>query len=187
MPGARRARAAGAARASAWGGVLVATLFAGAPLAGAGLYRCIVPGGGIRYTDDASACPGAPRYEPRRRVQRFERPAPAPDPLPAARAPSAAPEAGEATWRQKHREARFAFEELTREVASLRRSVGWCNQGRKLLVRDEATGLNRQLSCDAVRAREQARSAELERVRAYLDGGIQEECRRAGCLPGWLR
>jgi hypothetical protein len=26
-----------------------------------------------------------------------------------------------------------------------------------------------------------------EETRAYLDEGLEEECRRAGCLPGWIR
>ena len=30
-------------------------------------------------------------------------------------------------------------------------------------------------------------AAETQEVRAYLDQGIHDECRRQGCLPGWLR
>ena len=55
-----------------------------------------------------------------------------------------------------------------------------------LILTDDA-GIRQNVPCDDLRRE----LAELEReraeLRAYLEGGLAEECRRAGCLPGWLR
>ncbi len=64
--------------------------------------------------------------------------------------------------------------------------VAWCNRGGELYVTQE-TGIRKGVKCgDAKRqfAASTTRTRELER---YLREGLEEECRRAGCLPGWLR
>jgi hypothetical protein len=43
------------------------------------------------------------------------------------------------------------------------------------------------VSCEELEAEQQAVRSDEKRLEAYLDEGLEEECRRAGCLPGWIR
>jgi hypothetical protein len=163
---------------------LVAAL---APAARAEMYRCEGPDGAPLYTSDASQCPGARAHEPRGAVQTHEsRPAAAPRP-PAARAPGLADdEARAAVWRGKRAKAVAELERVSDLRQRSERAVGWCNRGGDLYV-EEDTGLRRGVSCDSVRReQEELERAEAE-LKSYLGGGLEEECRRAGCLPGWVR
>ncbi len=167
--------------------VLAIALLAGTP-AGAELFRCVGPDGSVRFTNDAHACPGARKHEPAGQVQRFDSPSPARRgaAAPAARA-AAAPDTGQrAAWRQKLERARSERDRLEGEVEQMRRAVTHCNRGGTVLYKNDA-GLNREADCDQVRARHASQSARLEQLRQYVAEGIHEECRRAGCLPGWLR
>jgi len=65
--------------------------------------------------------------------------------------------------------------------------VRWCNEGRDVYTEDEDTGLRRKIPCREIDARHAELQEERAALRAYLDGGLQEECRKAGCLPGWIR
>jgi hypothetical protein len=64
--------------------------------------------------------------------------------------------------------------------------VTHCNRGGELLRTDDA-GLEQQVSCETVRAQYEKVRERQEKLRDYLDRGLVEECRRAGCQPGWLR
>ena len=46
--------------------------------AAAEIYRCLDPGGRVRFVGDPAACPGARRHEPKREIQRLPTPEPAP-------------------------------------------------------------------------------------------------------------
>lgn len=162
----------------------------GAPAARAEMYRCQGPDGAVLFTGDASQCPGAEHFEPSRDVQRAD-PSPAPSPRAAAGAP-ASPGRDEAAraarWKARRRESEAQLARVERALADAAEAVTWCNQGREVYATDPATGLRRELSCERIRAEHERLRAERARLRAYLhEGGLQEECRRAGCLPGWIR
>lgn len=78
------------------------------------------------------------------------------------------------------------LEAIERRQASLERSVKHCNRGGELFTTLE-NGLKRGVSCDAVRSTVAKLDGRREELRAYLDGGLREECRKAGCRPGWIR
>jgi hypothetical protein len=42
-------------------------------------------------------------------------------------------------------------------------------------------------TCDALRTRADALRRAEQALERYLESGLREECRRAGCLPGWIR
>ena len=75
---------------------------------------------------------------------------------------------------------------LEKRKERLRRYVTWCNRGGELVGRDDA-GLKHNVSCSGVRRELESLQADLASARAYLEDGLEEECRRAGCLPGWIR
>ena len=68
----------------------------------------------------------------------------------------------------------------------MRRAVGWCNRGHSLFTEDE-TGIRRSYDCKHVHNEYEQAKAQLAGLRLYLEEGLEEECRRAGCLPGWIR
>lgn len=168
--------------------VLLAVSVAAVPAA-ADLYRCKDADGKVRYTDDASLCPGAAPHEPKGNIQRIESVAPSPTP-PASggsfEASEQALEAHEAAWRGKLQQARQERDALSKEVEQLEDLAGWCNRGGTVGHRDES-GIFEKGSCDEVRASLQQKQGRFKQVQAYLREGIYEECRKAGCLPGWLR
>ena len=175
-------------------GVLTAVLAAGVVLPGAaaaGLYRCPRPDGSVVYTDNPGSCPNAQSHEPSGAVQRIQG---APPSRAAARAPApdqaALQQQAEAdnarAWRQKKLQSEQELRGLDQQRENLLQYVTWCNRGGELIQRD-ASGLNRKVSCGSVRGELEAVDARRAELRAYLDEGLEEECRRAGCLPGWIR
>lgn len=172
-------------------------LAAAAPAA-ADLLRCQGPDGRTIFTDDASRCPGAKPFEPRATLQ----PAPGATPADADGAeaePPASAGAGAARdlaadaeraeaqrWAQKKQAAEAEREQVVARRDYLRGFVAHCNRGGEVTTRDEA-GIKHTVSCDALRADFAALEAREAELRDYLQGGLAEECRRAGCLPGWIR
>jgi Domain of unknown function (DUF4124) len=157
-----------------------------APLASrAELYKCQGPDGKTLFTSDRSQCPGASAHQPSGRLQRS---APSPAPAPAARAtPTAADEAAEAqAWRAKRQNAETALQQAEARLETLHAVAGWCNRGHEVFAEDR-DGLRHGVDCDEVDATEKELRRERARLEAYLAEGLEEECRRAGCLPGWLR
>ena len=158
--------------------------------ASAKLYRCEMPGGGTVYTDNPSTCPGSEPHEPRGAVQAVTTSTAAPPRAQPATAPAAleerAAEAAEARWRTKKSRTQAELQAVEQEREKLRSLVTHCNRGGEIVRRDEAA-LKHQVSCDDARQAFAALETRSQELTSYLDGGIQEECRRAGCLPGWLR
>ena len=157
----------------------------------AGLFRCERPDGSVIYTDNQSACPGAKPHEPRGVVHSIDTTASTGRPLPAsARKPvplgPADDNAAEAQWRNKKHQTEREFEQLTLQTDQMEPHLRICNRGGYLFMTQD-NGLKKKVSCDSLRAA----FAELESRRAslheYLEHGLMDECRRAGCLPGWLR
>jgi len=180
---------------AAAGGAL--TIVWGAAMAQAELLRCQGPDGRTIYTDDKSRCPGADPFEPSGEVQRAEEVEPAgaasraplDDRVERARARQRANEAeeGEARrWREKRQEAEQQLEQLTQRRLELGEFVTWCNRGGSVVTRDVA-GIKREVPCEQVRQEYEGLDDREAKVRSYLQSGLAEECRKAGCLPGWIR
>lgn len=158
------------------------------------LFRCAGPDGRMVYTDDKSVCPQAKPYQPDGVVHGVD-PSPQPEPAAAEGRPARAAlrgraqdaEAGEAqVWRERKR----AKEDELRQVAAQRDRlhgyVAWCNRGGQVITRDEA-GIKQNVRCNELNDRLAALDEREEQIRDYLENGLAEECRRAGCLPGWIR
>ncbi len=177
------------------GVIAAATALAAATLlplaAAAELYRCPGPDGSTVYTDNPNACPDAVAHKPSGALQRIPH---APPPRAAAPAPTTARAAMEQqaeadtarVWREKKQRHQEELRGLDRQREHLREYVTWCNRGGELITRD-TSGLNRQVSCGSVRDELEAVEARRAELQAYLDEGLEEECRLAGCLPGWIR
>ena len=167
-------------------------LSAAAP-APAELYRCIGPAGRLVFTDDASTCPGASTHEPSGALQthRSEAP-PSPTTAPARirRRPNVHLEDGQTAmknhWQTKKREKQNELRVLQERSDYLSRFVSGCNRGADVIARDD-NGIKRTVPCDEIRAEYEQSLERQESIREYLDNGLQRECRKAGCLPGWIR
>jgi hypothetical protein len=159
----------------------------------ADLYRCVRPDGGILFTDDESTCPGASSHESSGALQthRSETPtAPAAAPAVMRRRPEV-PRVDESSamkkhWQAKKREKEDELRALEERSEYLSRFVSGCNRGAEIFARDEL-GINRTVSCDDIRTEYEQSIEQQEPIREYLDDGLRRECRRAGCLPGWIR
>jgi hypothetical protein len=161
------------------------------------IFKCHGPNGDVRFTSDSSQCPNAVKHEPD--AQAVQRAEPAEAPLVSARpgalakpkrSPAKAAETAsgsESQWRQKKRAAQTRQRELEAHVTYLKRVVNWCNRGNSLWKEDDATGLREDVSCKDVDAKYSELREEKAEVERYLAEGLEEECRRAGCLPGWVR
>jgi len=181
----------GAVRRAALALLLAASALAGAPAA-AEIYRCTGPDGKTLFTTDRAACPGAERHAPGREVQRVgggsggaaEPGAPA---APAAAAPSAESEDAQATmWRRKRTDAEAELRDIDRSYDELSEIVTWCNRGGDLIVEDDV-GVRKDYSCDEAHESYERATERRKELKRYLAGGLEDECRRAGCLPGWVR
>jgi len=169
-------------------GIIVA-VGAASPDAGAGLYRCEKPNGSVVFTDNQASCPSARLHEPRGSVQRVvNTPSPSLTRSPAASHDLAAEveASAESSWRQRKQQKEAELEDLEGRAESLRELVTWCNRGGGLVRTDEA-GLKQGVSCSGVRSEFKALESNIASARHYLDEQLEEDCRRSGCLPGWIR
>jgi len=171
--------------------VAVASLVIGLAAA-AELRRCVGADGRIVFTDSESRCPGTEPITAPDSVQRVD---------PAARKPRPASrsrvrrdpkldqqaEAAEAErWRQKKALKEDELRHLISRRESLREYVGHCNRGGYVIARD-ASGIKHKVNCSALRAEFSSLDDREASIRAYLESGLADECRQAGCLPGWIR
>lgn len=165
--------------------------------ADAEMYRCKGPDGKLLFTGDASSCPGAAPHAPSRDVQRLnQRPgaaldAPAspavPEPAPAKRRdPAESEDAQAAMWKRKRLEAEAEKRTAERNLAELEGLVTWCNRGGELTIEDQV-GVRQNYSCQEAYDGHAKVSERVAELRRYLSGGLEDECREAGCLPGWIR
>ncbi|HKA16651.1 MAG TPA: DUF4124 domain-containing protein [Myxococcota bacterium] len=175
----------------------IAALLAVAALAGAAraeLFRCKGPDGKMIYTDQKHTCPGADPSEPTGVVHHAETPEPSrrgADVAPAAHAPGAAatdPGAGaEEFWRQKKRDAEQQLAQIRAQRERFDISAGHCKRpGAYVVTRDDA-GIQKVANCSELLREFHALEAKEAAARDYLASGLSDECRRAGCLPGWVR
>jgi hypothetical protein len=89
-------------------------------------------------------------------------------------------------WKRKRVDAEAERRELTRLVGEIEEVVTWCNRGGGLIVEDDL-GVRKDYDCEDAQQTYTKASARLTELRRYLAGGLEDECRRAGCLPGWIR
>jgi Domain of unknown function (DUF4124) len=160
------------------------------------IYRCPGPDGKPTFTSDPASCPGAERHDPSRDVQRIQQ-EPEPSPLEAEPGAPGAPDPGAeaapqgedaqaAMWQRKRSEAEQELRQIERSYGELEEIVTWCNRGGDLVVEDHV-GVREDYSCDDARESYERASGRRKELKGYLAGGLEEECRRAGCLPGWVR
>lgn len=104
----------------------------------------------------------------------------------AAKADPRADEAEAGVWRGRKQRAQAELRETNREREQLEQYVTHCNHGRDLFTRLE-NGLKTSVSCDGVRERHAALARRVAQLERFLSEELEEECRRSGCQPGWLR
>jgi hypothetical protein len=171
-------------------GVMVPTV---SEIARAELFRCSGPDGNVVFTDDASVCPGSTPFETTKKVQRVQSSAPAaqhaPERLEAARHRRMVErsEDGEAArWKRIKREKEYEFKVVEHNRDRLYGLVSWCNSGGRVVTYDDA-GIKQGMDCAELREELSVLEERKTALSDYLSRGLAEECRRAGCLPGWLR
>jgi hypothetical protein len=161
------------------------------PPSHADLYRCQRPDGSVVYTDDQTLCPGAEAHEPQGVIQHVPKRSNAKGQAPAKRLAKMrrmleADAAGAAAWAKKKADAEQELAKLTSDREEMKRYVSHCSRG-GTIFRTKENGLKEGVSCRQVRAEFASLEKRHAEIAAYLDGGLQEECHRAGCLPGWVR
>jgi hypothetical protein len=171
--------------------------------AGADLLRCKGPDGKMIYTDNKALCPGAEPFEPEGEVQRGKsgphgsesasssgasRRDMLAERMRRAQQRQAAFEAqeGEAErWRRKKEKLEKDIEDLDQRREYLEKFITNCNRGGLVYGRD-ASGIKRKIRCDEIEEEYATLGSRQEEAHARL-AELPEECRKAGCLPGWLR
>jgi len=153
------------------------------------IYKCVGADGNTLFTSDRSQCPGAVRHQSTGRVEKV--PAQPRSSIRHAPARLRGREIGsvagnEALWRGKKLRAEAELQGLEGRFEYMRQAAGWCNRGHSLFAEDEL-GIRRSYDCQDVHNEQEQLKARLTGLRLYLEEGLEEECRRAGCLPGWIR
>lgn len=165
-------------------GLGVACLVLASAPAGAEMYACPGPDGKTLYTSNAALCPGASVHVPQGHVvHTHDTAAPA---VSAGRHTPADDAALAAPWKEKRRQAEQRLQKVDSLLARYHQAAGLCNRGDALYTEDE-DGIRRQYSCDDVKSKESKLSDEKTKLQHYLADGLAEECRKAGCQPGWIR
>ena len=173
---------------------LIALLMSAPGAASAELYRCTDAAGRVSYTGDPHDCRGrAERHETRREIQGSDNPTAPAAPASRARRPrpslsggGSADEAAAAMWKGKRTQAETQLRRIEASLPRWERLQTHCNRGADAWYTDEA-GIKHSVTCEQIADRIERAGAERSRLRAYLGGGLEDECRRAGCLPGWIR
>ena len=170
----------------------LAVAFLTVPGAGhAELFRCVGPDGKTIFTDQKHMCPGSEPSEPSGVVHR----APTPESREAAPvSPLASPGTqisddavdASAEWKQKKTVAEQKVAQIQARHEWLKGYVSYCNRGAYITTRDDA-GIQQVVNCSELRREFHDLEQQEAAAREYLATGLPEECRRAGCLPGWLR
>lgn len=167
--------------------VLVAAIAFAIP-GSAELFRCTGPDGETIFTDQKGVCPHEESFEPDAVIHK------APDTT-TGRAAKArhrqqtdarAAESQERVWKQKKADAQARIDQIQERREKMKPYVAHCNRGGYVTTRDDA-GIEEVVNCSELR-RDFAKLDELEAdATHYLSNVLPEECRKAGCLPGWLR
>ena len=160
------------------------------------IFKCIGPNGDVRFTSNAAQCPNAAPHAPKEAaMQRAEKPQPLATARPGAmtgkrRAPAAAMDesaGAEGVWRNKKLDAERQLREVEAQLEGIKQAVHWCNDGNLLWTEDDRTGIRQDVPCSQVDFMKAELAKKKTSAELYLAEGLEEDCRRAGCLPGWLR
>jgi hypothetical protein len=159
-----------------------------ATAAHAELFRCNGPDGKPIYTDQKHTCPGAEASEPAGVVHRAPTPETPSTPAAPSRDPHAAAVESDvaAQWKQKKIDAEQRLEEIRARRDWIKTYVSYCNRGGYVTTRDDA-GLQQVVNCSELKREFHSLETKEAAASDYLATGLAEECRKAGCLPGWLR
>ncbi|NNL87069.1 MAG: DUF4124 domain-containing protein [Myxococcales bacterium] len=155
--------------------------------AAAEIYRCVGRDGKVTFTTSQAACPGAKPHELKGRVEHMKNtPPPARRTRGAGRLSAELEEAQAAQWRAKKVRAQQDLESAKQRSEQWRQFVAWCNRGGELYETDRS-GLRKDYSCGQADREWEAAEAQRKALAHYLAEGLEEECRRSECLPGWIR
>jgi hypothetical protein len=170
----------------------LAVALAPAAIGAEGIYRCTGADGKTVFTSNPSACPNAKPHVLKSKLQTvIESPGSASSSRgarasrPAARAPARA-DGLEQMWRRKRSEKQQQLAQLDRSLHRAKSMAKGCNRGGEWYSTDES-GIRKHVSCDKVKARLRRLEMERAELQEYLRSGIEDECRKADCLPGWIR
>lgn len=173
----------------------MAVVFAGS--ADADLLRCKRSDGKWIYTDDKSLCPDSKPFEPKGAIQSGgsgspastdAREGPSADRLQRAKARRMAAEAQEAEskrWRDRKAALQKAVDDILDRRTYLEKFISQCNRGGLVYQRDKS-GIKKKVRCNRIEDEYASLAGELEQAELDL-ARLPEDCRRAGCLPGWIR
>ena len=157
--------------------------------ASADLFRCRTADGKVVFTDREDACPGAEPHTINAEIQTYvPTPAAVAPQSPSAVSPQGAQgtDAMEGVWREKKVSTEKELEALEEKWDYLNQYITHCNRNRTILS-EKASGLRYEVSCKTIRKEHAQVKARMNEARTYLNEGLAEACRRAGCLPGWIR
>lgn len=158
------------------------------------IYKCIGPDGKTSYTSDPTQCARAQPHELKREIQveaprrggshsaRQARTGSGVRPA----APAGDTSGLEQMWRRKREETRTKIAEVERLQKRNQKMVTGCNRGSEWYATDKS-GIRRNVSCKRLRRETENLERQRQALNTYLQSGLAEECRRAGCLPGWIR
>ena len=145
-------------------------------------------------TDNAAKCPGTEPHEPRgviQAVRTFAPPIVSDSPESSPRAAhdleAAVNESQKAVWQQKKQRKESELKNAEAREEYLRQFVTYCNRGGEVVTKNRESGLKSKVKCNDVRSEFESVQKKRTALQAYLNDGLRKECRKAGCLPGWLR
>jgi hypothetical protein len=158
----------------------------------AGIYRCTGADGKTVFTGNPAACPNAKPHVLKKQVQtivddrgfrarqRRSRPA-------AHRAgPGAGGDGIEQMWRNKRPDAERRLQQAEQQLVRTKQITKFCNRGGEL-YRSGKSGIRKHVPCKQLHAEAAAAQLKRDELVQYLADGLEDECRRAGCQPGWVR
>ena len=90
-------------------------------------------------------------------------------------------------WRSKKQRAEEDLRNAEDLAPRYQRATVRCRRSGGDAWYEDKDGIKHPVSCQRLEDEFQRLTAEQKRLQAYLNGGLAEECRRAGCLPGWIR
>jgi hypothetical protein len=162
------------------------------------LLHCQGPDGKWVYTDDKSVCPKAKPFEPRGSVQSggsggSSAPASVQEgatadrlqQMKARRMAAEAQEAEAGRWRDKKSQLEQAIQDIADRRTYLEKFVTLCNRGGLVYARD-ASGIKKRIKCSRIEGEYASLDDDAKQAQTNLER-LSEDCRRAGCLPGWIR
>jgi hypothetical protein len=159
----------------------------------AGIYKCVGADGRTTFTSDPASCASAEPYELKARIQKSidsSKSRALARRLSTGRAASpsgVAPEDGhEEMWRRKRGAARQELQNAERQVERAMSMAKGCNRGGEWFRKD-ASGIRKHVPCEEIKSRVGEAEKMRDDLKRYLASGLEDECRRAGCLPGWVR